>query len=252
MQIDFAPTRLFLSDLHLESVDSPQFQRFCELLIAWREYATEIYLLGDITEMWIGDDDTSELASALRLVLRETAAQCSTFLMHGNRDFLYGQQISADTGVRLLIDPTRLPDGVLIAHGDAYCIDDAPYQQFRRLVRDPDWQHGILGRSLEDRRMLGASMREQSKTTNANKAANIMDVNLHAVSSALKASDCHSIVHGHTHRPARHELRDGERVVLGSWDGLVGWYAIQRGVTFSLRPFSLAHRYEIGNQDPLT
>ena len=252
MQIDSVITRLFIADLHLESVDSPQFQRFCELLIAWQDRATEIYLLGDITEMWIGDDDTSTLATALRAVLRETSARCPVFLMPGNRDFLYGQQISADTGVHLLIDPTRLPDGVLIAHGDAYCIDDAPYQQFRAMVRDERWQQGILGRSLDDRRLLGASMRAQSKTTNANRAANIMDVNVDAVSAALEASACHSMVHGHTHRPARHGLPDGERVVLGSWDGFVGWYAIQRGAKFSLHPFSLAHRYGIESQGPLT
>lgn len=252
MQIDYPVTRLFVSDLHLESVDSSQFQRFSELLITWRDHATEIYLLGDITEMWIGDDDGSELANALREVLRATAACCPVFLMPGNRDFLYGQQISAHTGVHLLKDPTRLPDGVLIAHGDAYCIDDAPYQQFRAMVRDPDWQRGILGRSLEERRLLGASMRAQSKTTNANKAANIMDVNATAVKAALEAMDCHSMVHGHTHRPARHDLPGGERVVLGSWDGFVGWYAIQRGAAFGLHPFSLAHRYGIETQDPST
>jgi UDP-2,3-diacylglucosamine hydrolase len=250
MQIDFPVTRLFVSDLHLESVDSAQFQRFCELLIAWRDRASEIYLLGDITEMWIGDDDRSELPTALCALLRETSACCPLYLMPGNRDFLYGQQISADTGVHLLNDPTRLPDGVLIAHGDAYCIDDAPYQQFRALVRDPAWQRGILGRSLDERRLLGASLREQSRTTNANKAANIMDVNVAAVQAALAAMDCHSMVHGHTHRPARHVLPAGERVVLGSWDGFVGWYAIQRGAAFSLHPFSLAPRYEIESQDP--
>lgn len=252
MQIDYPVTRLFVSDLHLESVGSPQFRRFSELLIAWRDHATEIYLLGDITEMWIGDDDGSELAIALREVLRATAALCPIFLMPGNRDFLYGQQISADTGVQLLNDPTRLPDGLLIAHGDAYCIDDAPYQQFRAMVRDPDWQRGILGRSLDERRLLGTSMRAQSKTTSANKAANIMDVNATAVQATLEAMNCHSIVHGHTHRPARHDLPRGERVVLGSWDGFVGWYAIQRGAAFSLHPFSLAHRYEIETQDPST
>ncbi len=249
MQIDSSISRLFVSDLHLESADSRQFRRFCELLSFWRSRATEIYLLGDITEMWIGDDDNSAFATALRTVLRETAAHCPVFLMHGNRDFLYGEQLANETGVRLLDDPTCLADGVLVAHGDAYCIDDVAYQQFRVMARDPTWQSAVLGRSLEDRRTLGASMRAQSRTNNANKSVNIMDVNPEAVSAALKASMCHSLVHGHTHRPARHLLPAGERIVLGSWDGLVGWYAVQRGDSFSLHTFSLAHRYENENPD---
>ena len=250
MQIVPSTTRLFVADLHLEHPSSVQFLRFRELLEAWRQRVTGIYLLGDITELWIGDDDDSALADALRDLLTSTARCCPVYLMHGNRDFFYGQHLADATGATLLADPTPLPDGLLLAHGDAFCVDDQPYQHFRTMVRGPAWQADILGRSLAERRALGADMRAQSKMTNANKAANIMDVNADAVALALHEAGCQSLVHGHTHRPGRHQLDSGERLVLGSWDGRVGWYGLQIQGLLSLHVFSLAHRYEIGTQDP--
>lgn len=238
------PVRLFVSDLHLESPQSRQFQRFSELLAAWRETATGIYLLGDITELWVGDDDDSTLAEALREVLTATARFCPVYLMHGNRDFLYGASLAEATGIRLIDDPTRLEDGVLLAHGDAWCTDDVAYQQFRSQVRSPGWQSAVLGQSLEQRRAFGAALRARSRETNANKAANIMDVNARALLAELRQTGCHSVVHGHTHRPGVHGLESGQRLVLGAWDGDVGWFGLQTGEHLSLHAFSLAHRYE--------
>lgn len=237
--------RLFVSDLHLEQPNSLQFRRFAELLSAWREIATEIYLLGDITELWIGDDDDAALAAALRTLLADTTLYCPVKLMHGNRDFLYGSELAANTGVELLNDPTALPDGVLVAHGDAWCTDDLAYQQFRAHMRNPDWQASVLKQSLQERRAFGAALRAKSRETNANKAANIMDINNNAMETALAASACHSVVHGHTHRPGIHPLAHGNRLVLGAWDWDVGWYGIQQGPQLRLHAISLAHRYEI-------
>jgi UDP-2,3-diacylglucosamine hydrolase len=263
MPFDSRP-HLFVSDLHLESVDSLKFRRFQELLDAWKSEAAGIWLLGDITELWIGDDDDGPLADALTVTLRDTTRRCPVHLMQGNRDFLYGEVLVERTGVELIPDPFPMGGSVLLAHGDAWCIDDLPYQQFRRLVRSPEWQREILDKSIDERRAFGAALRAKSRETNANKAANIMDVNAGAMRSALAHHACHSVVHGHTHRPGLYDLdqgnldysnldsgnlNSGKRLVLGAWDGGVGWYGLLRTGRFSLHVFSLEYRYETGSRD---
>lgn len=248
MSVDPRP-HLFVSDLHLESIDSRQFRRFQELLGAWKSAAAAIWLLGDITELWIGDDDDGPLAAALMAVLRETTLKCPVYLMQGNRDFLYGESLARRTGVELIPDPFRIADDLLLAHGDAWCIDDAAYQQFRSMVRSPQWQQDILSKSISERRAFGAALRAKSRETNANKAANIMDVNAGALNAALSAASCDSVVHGHTHRPGLYDLAAGRRLVLGAWDGNVAWYGLLRAKRLSLHVFSLEHRYETGSQD---
>lgn len=249
-QLNSSAVRLFVSDLHIESPDEPRFLRFAELLNAWKNVADGIWLLGDITELWIGDDDDAPIASAFRQLLSDVSAACPVYLMHGNRDFLYGERLEHESGVTLIADPTVLPDGVLLSHGDAWCIDDVPYQQFRAMARSSAWQADILAKSLGERRFIGQAMRAQSRESNANKAANIMDVNAHALSVSLAGNGCHSVIHGHTHRPGVQMLdTTGTRMVLGAWDGGVGWYGLQEAGELKLRVFSLAHRYEIEAQD---
>jgi len=211
--------------------------------------AAGIWLLGDITELWVGDDDDGPLAAALIDVLQDTTKACSVYLMQGNRDFLYSETLAKRTGVELISDPFRMSSGLLLAHGDAWCIDDLPYQQFRTMVRSPQWQQEILAKSIGERRAFGAALRAKSRETNSNKAANIMDVNAGALSAALSAASCHSVIHGHTHRPGLYDLRPGQRVVLGAWDGLVGWYGLLRAQRLSLHVFSLEHRYGSGSLD---
>ncbi len=225
--------RLFVSDLHLETVDSPQYRGLCWLLDQHPEH--DLYLLGDIVELWIGDDDDAPLATALRDLLR--SRQAAVYLMHGNRDFLFGAQFCADTGATLLADPHRLNDGTLLSHGDALCTDDDAYQQFRAMVRAPAWQADILARTIEERRAFGQALREQSRQTNANKAANIMDVNPGAVSDLMRQHQGKRLLHGHTHRPGVHW--EERRYVLGAWERC-GWYIEQDGDTLALHCFSLA------------
>lgn len=218
--------RLFLSDLHLEDPDSLQFQSFARLLDRESTRAEAIYLLGDLAEVWVGDDDDGPLAASLTAVLKHAAARCAVFLMHGNRDFLFGPDFAAATGVALIDDPLLLNDGTLLCHGDAFCIDDIAYQEVRSLFRSPDWQRDILSQPLAARRELARSLRAQSRAANANKAVNIMDVTGTEVDRLARERGARRIIHGHTHRPGMHAHRWGDRYVLGAWERC-GWLARQ-------------------------
>ncbi len=234
--------RLFVSDVHLQPDPAPSEQdhwaAFASLLRHQSDRVDEIYILGDLCEMWIGDDDDSALVLALSALLQELTATTAVFFLPGNRDFLLGSAFAEQTGITLLNDPVQLADGTILTHGDALCTDDEPYQKMRTLLRSSAWQADILGKSLTERRAFGAALRERSKAENSNKAANIMDVNATAVAE-LFAQQAHPaattplLIHGHTHRPGIHPLAvaDGapagaQRVVLGAWERC-GWWAIQ-------------------------
>jgi UDP-2,3-diacylglucosamine hydrolase len=210
--------RLFLSDLHLADPEGPQFRTLRAVLETARGTVDELYILGDLCEVWVGDDDDGPLTRALVDLLRSASAHMHVAVMAGNRDFLFGAEFAAVTGARLIEDPLVLPGGILLAHGDAFCIDDAPYQAMRRVVRSAEWQRDILARPLAERRALARAMRAASSATNANKAENIMDVNAGAVARAVAERDCRLLVHGHTHRPGIHTADWGRRYVLGAWD----------------------------------
>lgn len=203
------------------------------LLLADAGGVDAIYILGDLFEVWVGDDDDSPLASAVRAALAAAARRCPIFVMRGNRDFLFGERFAADAGVTLLPDPTVAEvDGerVLLAHGDAYCTADAEYQRARARLRSAAWQQEVLAQSLTERRRLAATLRAESRAANANKPDNIMDVTAQAVADALADADAATLVHGHTHRPAIHDLGDGRRrIVLGDWQRC-GWkLTLRRG-----------------------
>ncbi len=208
--------QLFMSDLHLEDPTSRQFVTFAAILRANAD--ADIYLLGDLCEVWVGDDDDGPLAQALYELLTATAKTTNVYLVHGNRDFLFGNDFSNRTGVQLLPDPYRISNDVLVAHGDGYCIDDVPYQNMRTMLRSADWQASILQQSLAARREFARDLRERSQATNANKAQNIMDVNQAAVASACAEHGTTRLIHGHTHRPGRHQHDGLTRTVLGDWD----------------------------------
>ena len=237
--------RLFLSDLHLEDPRGRHFETFARLLESQGPGLDEIYLLGDLCEVWIGDDDDGPLARALIEVLAAVSARTRVFVMPGNRDFLFGSGFERATGTRLIPDPYPLGNGVLLSHGDAFCVDDQAYQQLRSLLRSPDWQRDILHRPLEERRALAAAMRAQSAATNANKAENIMDVSASEIAAVMSANQAHVLIHGHTHRPGVHRHPWGRRYVLGAWERC-GW-AVREDADGNLRLkcFPLAGRCEI-------
>lgn len=234
--------RIFISDLHLEDPDGQTFQRFAECLATESGRADEIYILGDLVEMWIGDDDDGPCALALANTLKQTSEHCDVFVMHGNRDFLFGDMFAKASGTKAIADPHMTSDGILLTHGDALCTDDLEYQQARALMRSEAWQNETLAKTLAERKAYGQSLREQSRQTNANKSTNIMDVNAAATAALLAEHGASRCVHGHTHRPGDHRDDDHRRVVLGAWERC-GWLCRQQDDALSLECFSLARRY---------
>ena len=217
---------LFISDLHIDGTRPHVLAGLQRLLATLSDDIDALYVLGDLVEVWVGDDDDDAAAVAIRDTLRRAAERRAVHVMHGNRDFLFGARFAADTGVTLLEDPTVIDvDGerVLVAHGDAYCTRDVAYQEAREQLRSETWQAAVLAMGLAERRVLAAGLRARSIAANENKAANIMDVTPSAVVAAMDASHVELMVHGHTHRPGIHSLGDGRRrIVLGDWHRC-GW-----------------------------
>lgn len=216
---------LFISDLHLDPAAPEITAQFLDFLETEARGADALYILGDLFEVWLGDDDPEpskrEIQAALR-GLTESAVPC--YLMHGNRDFLIGERFCARTGCQLIEDGTVLSlHGVtaLLMHGDALCTDDVSYQRLRRILRHPltQWIFRHLG--LERRQAIAGRIRAGSREHVGASAPQIMDVNDAAVAEAFRRSGAQVMVHGHTHRPAIHELdvdgRAARRIVLGDW-----------------------------------
>ena len=218
-------TRLFISDVHLDAGSPQAVEQFLELLQTHAARAQALYILGDLFEAWIGDDDPDAAKARVQAGLRAlTGSGVACFVLHGNRDFLLGGEFCRRTGCRLLTDPVVAEiDGerVLITHGDALCTDDHPYQELRSIVRTARWQRKFLALPLADRERLANRARSGSRQHTATTGYNIMDVNPDTVVAAFRISGVRRIIHGHTHRPAVHELSvDGEpahRIVLGAW-----------------------------------
>ncbi|WP_444907849.1 UDP-2,3-diacylglucosamine diphosphatase [Microbulbifer sp. SSSA008] len=216
----------FISDLHLDEKRPDITRAFFDFLHGRAAGAEALYILGDFFEAWVGDDDDAPLA---REVIGELSRYSGTgvelYLMHGNRDFLLGTDFAQRAGATLLQDPTALSLGnerVLLMHGDSLCTLDKEYMAFRRQARDPKWQQELLTKSLQERRAIAAQIRMASKSMNSRKAEDIMDVTQEEVERVMLEHNVHRLIHGHTHRPARHALtindEPAERVVLGDWD----------------------------------
>ena len=218
-------TTLFISDLHLEA-DRPdiadQFLRFLETEAI---HAEALYILGDLFESWVGDDDPNEHYKWVKQGLRKlTRKDVPVYFMHGNRDFMIGEDFAAETGVTILSDPDVRDihgDKVLLSHGDAYCTDDVEYQAVRKMTRDPQWKAMMLQKSVEERLAFAAQARQASMARGGTINVEIMDVNADAIDTAMREAGVTIMLHGHTHRPAVHEITvDGEaaqRIVLGDW-----------------------------------
>ena len=216
---------LFASDLHLDSEAPWAIDAFIAFLEGPARSAEALYLLGDLFEVWVGDDDDNpDNARACDALKALTGSGIATFAIHGNRDFLLGEQFARRTGVKLLPDPVLVDlYGVptLLSHGDAFCTEDTSYQQLRSIVRQPAWQRRFLSLPLATRRLLASAARAGSKAHTGRTIPTIMDANPEAVLRAFRATGARRLIHGHTHRPAVHlTVVDGvnaERVVLAPW-----------------------------------
>lgn len=224
-------TALFVSDLHL-SPDRPGITRAFVDFLEGAE-ADALYILGDLFEVWIGDDDDSPFARALIAALAAARARgLSLYFLHGNRDFTVWRRFARETGAHLLGDRELIDVGgrrLLLLHGDLLCTDDTAYQRYRRRVRHPVSGFVLRHLPLALRRRIARRWRSASERHNRNKPEYIMDVNTEAVLAEFRASSADAIIHGHTHRPGRHSYRIGarelERVVLGDWSETRGWAA---------------------------
>lgn len=216
---------LFISDLHL-SGDRPRITRLlCEFLEGPARRADALYILGDLFEYWIGDDaiqpDQRPVVDALR---RTADTGVPVYFMHGNRDFLIGEEFSVASGCRIINEPIVIDvhgRPVLLMHGDVLCTDDRDYQQFRAMVRTAEWQRDFLSRPIAERLELAQRYRSESRSHTERKPMEIKDVNQQQVEDTMRRHGVDLLIHGHTHRPAFHNLIiDGNaarRIVLGDW-----------------------------------
>jgi UDP-2,3-diacylglucosamine hydrolase len=229
-------TALFISDLHLTAGDAETTRRFVEFMDGPARTARDLYILGDLFEAWIGDDDDDPRLTPIVAALRRlTDAGVSCALMHGNRDFLLGERFCALTGTHLLGEYERIAlfgNQVLLTHGDLLCTDDTRYMALRAELRSAGWQRDFLARSLDERRQIASDLRQLSATEIAAKNEYIMDVNQAAVERTMRDYGVTLLLHGHTHRPAVHRFdldgRPAARIVLGAWyhdPSVVRWTA---------------------------
>ena len=223
---------LFVSDLHLDPARPEITALFLRFLQREAASADALYILGDLFEAWVGDDDPSSTGQQVADGLRRLAdAGVPVYFVHGNRDFLVGQDYAGRAGMRILPDPAVVAlygEPVLVMHGDLLCTDDHAYQAFRAQTRDPHWQAMFLAQPLAARQAFAAqarqaSMSRQQDMIDGDRASfeAVTDVNPQAVEATLARFGVATLVHGHTHRPAMHAVRigdrEGRRIVLGDW-----------------------------------
>lgn len=222
---------LFISDLHLSEDTPATLAAFDALLAGPARGVHALYILGDLFEYWAGDDDDTPLARHVANGLRTLADEgVRISFLAGNRDFLLGETYAARADMRLLAEPTEIElDGrrVLLSHGDTLCTDDLAYQDYRAMVRAPAWQATFLAKPLTERRAFIEHLRQRSQQANREKPMEIMDVSLSAVDNMLRAHGHPTLIHGHTHRPARHvhhvDERECVRWVLPDWHEDAPW-----------------------------
>jgi UDP-2,3-diacylglucosamine hydrolase len=237
---------LFISDLHLSSHSPAIVDGFLKFLQNQATDADELYILGDFFDAWIGDDDDSPLAADIKQALRKYASNHTVYFLHGNRDFLLGEKFAQQAGINLLPETCVINlhgRHTLIMHGDTLCTRDTEYLKFRTMVRNPAWQQQVLALPLPQRRQMAADLRQKTQSMIAMKAEDIMDVTPEEVEKIMAAYGVDLLIHGHTHRPARHEVSANgamaERWVLGDWNQ-TGWYLVVENGELDLIEFDLA------------
>jgi UDP-2,3-diacylglucosamine hydrolase len=218
-------TTLFISDLHLEAERPDIADQFLKFLTSDASAADELYILGDLFEAWVGDDDPNTHYFTIKRALRKLVdSGIPVYFMHGNRDFMIGREFANETGVNILKDPHRVTmygQKALLSHGDVFCTDDVQYQKIRKMTRDPAWQATMRAKPLKDRLRMAEEARRQSLEQTLNLSMNITDVNQDAVVNVIRKYKVDVLLHGHTHRPGVHTVDLGrhkaKRIVLGDW-----------------------------------
>lgn len=219
----------FISDLHLSPADPATAEAFAAFLTGPARQAQALYILGDLFEYWIGDDQLEDpfYAQQCRQIVALAASGVAVHFMAGNRDFLCARRFALACGLSILPDPSTIEiagEKILLAHGDRYCTDDVRYQRFRKLVHNRAlqwlWLHLPSWVRLAEARRL----RQRSQDQTGRKPAAWIDVNPVAIASAMQLAGAHCMIHGHTHRPARHTLPTGTRYVLPDWHNGHGGY----------------------------
>jgi len=213
---------LFISDCHLDGSRPDILQSLTGFLNETASSARSLYILGDLFEVWLGDDDPAVDVRDIITLLKKLSLSTSLFFLAGNRDVLVNDKLAEQAGFQILTEPVSLNLGgrhVLLLHGDVLCTDDEDYQAFRQRVRDPAWQSNFLRKSLAERQQIAAGLRADSKAAMYDKPIEIMDVNSQTVDSFFEQHGAEIIIHGHTHRPAVHQHgKSNIRYVLGDWN----------------------------------
>ncbi|MDR0996246.1 MAG: UDP-2,3-diacylglucosamine diphosphatase [Zoogloeaceae bacterium] len=216
----------FIADLHLSPATPGIARIFADFSKRIARPGHALYILGDFFEYWAGDEqkDLPFYRQIVAQLAQAADAGLAIFVMHGNRDFLLGEDFARAAKVRLIPDPFVLKTQgrrLLLSHGDALCTDDLAYQKFRQLVRSAEWQAAFLAKPLPERLAIAESLREQSESRKPEKALAYLDVNATAAEQVVQATQAHALIHGHTHRPADHPHQiDGHLVirhVLADW-----------------------------------
>lgn len=233
---------LFISDIHLSPQRPAVTRAFLRFLEQHASMAEALYILGDLFEVWIGDDDNSPLSLQIQSAFKAlTQRGVPLYIQHGNRDFLLGRKFARATGATLLGDEYLVQyreQSALVMHGDTLCLDDHDYMRFRCKVRNPLAKFALSLLPLGRRLKLATGWRAKSKAANANKPSAIMDVNAGAVDAVMDKYQVDTLIHGHTHRPQRHTVKGGERIVLGDWHDK-GWMIIWHKEGFTLESFDI-------------
>tara|TARA_Y100000816_G_C26070394_1_gene562959 strand:- start:273 stop:983 length:711 start_codon:yes stop_codon:yes gene_type:complete len=231
----------FISDLHLEPLDNDRTQAFYNFLEEVSQKYESLYILGDLFEYWIGDDDDSSVILQIKQSLyRLSQKGVSLFFIHGNRDFLIGDKFASESNIKILDDMNVINfygKKIMLSHGDAFCTDDVDYQKFKLETRNSSWINSFLQKPLDERLSIANDMRSRSKSASSNKPENIMDTNSKAILDCIKNNEIDILIHGHTHRPEIKTFEDGSiKVVLGSWEDK-GWVFEYSPEHFELRSF---------------
>ena len=233
---------IFISDLHLDESRPDVTEAFFSFIKNVANRAEGFYILGDLFEVWLGDDNNSVLNQNIISALK--ALSVPRFIMHGNRDFLIGKTFCQQTGFTLLPDPTRVllfDRPVLLMHGDSLCTRDVEYMKVRNMLRNPAFQNDLLSKSLQERMVIASGARNQSKEHTRQTKIDIMDVTHEEVISEMQQHEVQLLIHGHTHRPDTHYVPEvlGQRAVLGDWD-TQGWFIELTEAGFNLESFPIS------------
>ena len=234
----------FISDLHLEPIENNRLETFYNLLSKANDDFDALYIIGDLFEYWIGDDDEHPVnRNIIQNIKKSTDNGLGIFLMHGNRDFLLGSKFEEMTGAKIIDDMTIIEDEfckIMVSHGDVFCTDDIEYQKLKKTLRSDEWIKSFLSKTIEERIIFANQLRSQSAESSSNKAESIMDVNLDYVDEVIEKNNLDILIHGHTHRPAIHKLDSGaSRAVLGSWENNEGWIIEYKQGNIDLKSFPL-------------